>query len=170
MFYIYIILIIKILIIIFIFFIFFFFKQKTAYEITVRDWSSDVCSSDLVSGCGTSFGCWPQAPGGRGGGTGSRQTGCVPPPPGRDGPRQARRGGCPKQTGGRDASTRVLRWLWAHTTSAPSSGRGIRMWGWDGEGPARRAACRSLGGWCWCRSRRREAAVVPAGDDGRARP
>src|SRR6187431_2358390 len=28
-------------------FVFFFFKQKTAYEITVRDWSSDVCSSDL---------------------------------------------------------------------------------------------------------------------------
>src|SRR6187431_3541924 len=28
---------------------FFFFKQKTAYEITVRDWSSDVCSSDLES-------------------------------------------------------------------------------------------------------------------------
>src|SRR5213075_3546102 len=28
-------------------FIFFFFKQKTAYEITRRDWSSDVCSSDL---------------------------------------------------------------------------------------------------------------------------
>src|SRR5213075_3552737 len=26
---------------------FFFFKQKTAYEITRRDWSSDVCSSDL---------------------------------------------------------------------------------------------------------------------------
>src|SRR6187431_1364633 len=26
---------------------FFCFKQKTAYEITVRDWSSDVCSSDL---------------------------------------------------------------------------------------------------------------------------
>src|SRR5213075_899815 len=24
-----------------------FFKQKTAYEITRRDWSSDVCSSDL---------------------------------------------------------------------------------------------------------------------------
>src|SRR5881227_4236873 len=31
----------------FVFFCFFFFKQKTAYEITVRDWSSDVCSSDL---------------------------------------------------------------------------------------------------------------------------
>src|ERR1043165_5709835 len=28
-------------------FIFFFFKQKTAYEIRPRDWSSDVCSSDL---------------------------------------------------------------------------------------------------------------------------
>src|SRR5213594_3819927 len=28
--------------------LFFFFKQKTAYEISVRDWSSDVCSSDLV--------------------------------------------------------------------------------------------------------------------------
>src|SRR5213079_2683564 len=26
---------------------FFFFKQKTAYEITTGDWSSDVCSSDL---------------------------------------------------------------------------------------------------------------------------
>src|SRR6059036_4237131 len=26
---------------------FFFFKQKTAYEITYGDWSSDVCSSDL---------------------------------------------------------------------------------------------------------------------------
>src|SRR5213083_3446904 len=28
-------------------FFFFFFKQKTAYEITASDWSSDVCSSDL---------------------------------------------------------------------------------------------------------------------------
>ena len=27
----------------------FFFKQKTAYEIVSRDWSSDVCSSDLIS-------------------------------------------------------------------------------------------------------------------------
>src|SRR3546814_6705395 len=30
----------------------FFFKQKTAYEIRIRDWSSDVCSSDLL---------WPNA-------------------------------------------------------------------------------------------------------------
>src|SRR5213083_3197507 len=29
---------------------FFFFKQKTAYEITASDWSSDVCSSDLDEG------------------------------------------------------------------------------------------------------------------------
>src|SRR3546814_3317821 len=34
---------------------FFFFKQKTAYEMRISDWSSDVCSSDLQdqrSGCG----------------------------------------------------------------------------------------------------------------------
>src|SRR5213080_201288 len=30
------------------FFFFFFFKQKTAYEIPLCDWSSDVCSSDLL--------------------------------------------------------------------------------------------------------------------------
>src|SRR3546814_5103927 len=29
--------------------LFFFFKQKTAYELRISDWSSDVCSSDL--GC-----------------------------------------------------------------------------------------------------------------------
>src|SRR3546814_10894146 len=28
--------------------IFFFFKQKTAYEVRISDWSSDVCSSDLA--------------------------------------------------------------------------------------------------------------------------
>src|SRR3546814_17106191 len=28
--------------------VFFFFKQKTAYEVHISDWSSDVCSSDLV--------------------------------------------------------------------------------------------------------------------------
>src|SRR3546814_9405623 len=30
-------------------FFFFFFKQKTAYEMRISDWSSDVCSSDLSS-------------------------------------------------------------------------------------------------------------------------
>src|SRR3546814_6467833 len=29
--------------------IFFFFKQKTAYEMRISDWSSDVCSSDLAN-------------------------------------------------------------------------------------------------------------------------
>src|SRR3546814_3417211 len=29
---------------------FFFFKQKTAYEMRISDWSSDVCSSDLATG------------------------------------------------------------------------------------------------------------------------
>src|SRR3546814_9200521 len=29
---------------------FFFFKQKTAYEMRISDWSSDVCSSDLQTG------------------------------------------------------------------------------------------------------------------------
>src|SRR3546814_6149059 len=29
------------------FLLFFFFKQKTAYELRISDWSSDVCSSDL---------------------------------------------------------------------------------------------------------------------------
>src|SRR3546814_6459438 len=27
----------------------FFFKQKTAYEMRISDWSSDVCSSDLIA-------------------------------------------------------------------------------------------------------------------------
>src|SRR3546814_2113898 len=41
---------------------FFFFKQKTAYEMRISDWSSDVCSSDLpstkvmwISSCGVSL-------------------------------------------------------------------------------------------------------------------
>src|SRR3546814_8117109 len=29
----------------------FFFKQKTAYEMRISDWSSDVCSSDLPTTC-----------------------------------------------------------------------------------------------------------------------
>src|SRR3546814_1693617 len=28
--------------------VFFFFKQKTAYDVRISDWSSDVCSSDLA--------------------------------------------------------------------------------------------------------------------------
>src|SRR3546814_20307007 len=32
-------------------FLFCFFKQKTAYEMRISDWSSDVCSSDLLAAC-----------------------------------------------------------------------------------------------------------------------
>src|SRR3546814_4856572 len=38
----------------YILYFFFFFKQKTAYEMRISDWSSDVCSSDLKSGLGNS--------------------------------------------------------------------------------------------------------------------
>src|SRR3546814_13852184 len=31
----------------------FFFKQKTAYELRISDWSSDVCSSDLATSIGS---------------------------------------------------------------------------------------------------------------------
>src|SRR3546814_8951805 len=34
---------------------FFFFKQKTAYELRISDWSSDVCSSDLYLTAATYF-------------------------------------------------------------------------------------------------------------------
>ena len=34
---------------------FFFFKHKTAYDIEVCDWSSDVCSSDLFSRADTHY-------------------------------------------------------------------------------------------------------------------
>src|SRR3546814_9966466 len=48
--------------------VFFFFKQKTAYEMRISDWSSDVCSSDLPAqarraesplGPVLSAECWP---------------------------------------------------------------------------------------------------------------
>src|SRR3546814_7517005 len=35
--------------------LFFFFKQKTAYEMRISDWSSDVCSSDLTIGLNAAF-------------------------------------------------------------------------------------------------------------------
>src|SRR3546814_9520836 len=35
--------------VLFFIFFFFFFKQKTAYEMRISDWSSDVCSSDLFA-------------------------------------------------------------------------------------------------------------------------
>ena len=47
------VLIVYLVLYLFIYFVF-FFKQKTAYEIVSRDWSSDVCSSDLFG----LFHCW----------------------------------------------------------------------------------------------------------------
>src|SRR3546814_12817141 len=44
--------------------LFFFFKQKTAYEMRISDWSSDVCSSDLLRISGGHF--FPQVPEQRG--------------------------------------------------------------------------------------------------------
>src|SRR3546814_5446416 len=38
-------------------FMFFFFKQKTAYEMRISDWSSDVCSSDLTMNATCSMFC-----------------------------------------------------------------------------------------------------------------
>src|SRR3546814_5537012 len=75
--------------------IFFFYKQKTAYERRISDWSSDVCSSDLVvdssavvSAIGTSWNQDPSLPGCR-----PMRTNCalmystVFSPPGVPGPR-----------------------------------------------------------------------------------
>src|SRR3546814_1340633 len=47
-------------------FLFFFFKQKTAYEMRISDWSSDVCSSDLPTSkspawCANTSICAPKA-------------------------------------------------------------------------------------------------------------
>src|SRR3546814_10247110 len=41
---------------------FFFFKQKTAYEMRISDWSSDVCSSDLNAPIGSQIVPYPESP------------------------------------------------------------------------------------------------------------
>src|SRR3546814_3665912 len=41
---------------------FFFFKQKTAYEMRISDWSSDVCSSDLCAASPARAGSHPATP------------------------------------------------------------------------------------------------------------
>src|SRR3546814_7874505 len=40
---------------------FFFFKQKTAYEMRISDWSSDVCSSDLFHAVLLTLRAWGEA-------------------------------------------------------------------------------------------------------------
>src|SRR3546814_2988191 len=44
---------------------FFFFKQKTAYDMRISDWSSDVCSSDLPRRTGTPVRAGPWGRGAR---------------------------------------------------------------------------------------------------------
>src|SRR3546814_7062189 len=47
------------------FFMFFFFKQKTAYEMRISDWSSDVCSSDLITVADRIYYTWRELNGSR---------------------------------------------------------------------------------------------------------
>src|SRR3546814_8170521 len=44
-----------------VYFCVFFFKQKTAYEMRISDWSSDVCSSDLMADVGAQHAIIPDA-------------------------------------------------------------------------------------------------------------
>src|SRR3546814_1971359 len=75
---------------------FFFFKQKTAYEMRISDWSSDVCSSDLcIHG-------WRNAQSG-----GSAACHRCARPPGQHEQRKPGRGGDPVSLGGRSEERRV---------------------------------------------------------------
>src|SRR3546814_2517557 len=58
-------------------FFFFFFKQKTAYELRISDWSSDVCSSDLayVSAMAKMLEGWVEGRLGRAGGVSAVEAG-----------------------------------------------------------------------------------------------
>src|SRR3546814_17943114 len=63
---------------------FFFFKQKTAYEMRISDWSSDVCSSDLTSKRSNRTRHWQRTGQCRSTSTnsaGSLWNGCCPPLP-----------------------------------------------------------------------------------------
>src|SRR3546814_1739259 len=74
---------------------FFFYKQKTAYVMRISDWSSDVCSSDLVLGRDAGLGgghplAFPVSPDIHGSGSigsplwrsSTYSSGSPPPPPG----------------------------------------------------------------------------------------
>src|SRR3546814_2706692 len=56
----------------------FFFKQKTAYEMRISDWSSDVCSSDLLAGGGGGRRGTGRGEGGRSGDLAGGRTRCHP--------------------------------------------------------------------------------------------
>src|SRR3546814_569834 len=55
-FFLYIMIVIWLCILLLFVFVVFFFKQKTAYEMRISDWSSDVCSSDLAFGAAIFYG------------------------------------------------------------------------------------------------------------------
>src|SRR3546814_7950359 len=76
---------------------FFFFKQKTAYEMRISDWSSDVCSSDLLSTPWTpdneerpcNIRAMAKTPSKRGSGRGKTGAGDGKPATKRDGPKKS---------------------------------------------------------------------------------
>src|SRR3546814_1714325 len=122
-------------------FYFFFFKQKTAYEMRISDWSSDVCSSDLLTEARTA--ARPQGPQ-------ARRAGPPRPRPRRTedrGPSQGRR--THRRTQSHRAATQVRRARsrgLANTRPAttPPPPRHLRHIGWRLSVPRRR----------WTRQRR----------------
>src|SRR6058998_803619 len=64
------------------FVVFFFFKQKTAYEMVMSDWSSDVCSSDLGDGRADGSAAMRDILGGKGAGLAEMANLRLPVPPG----------------------------------------------------------------------------------------
>src|SRR3546814_2592147 len=105
-------------------FLFFFFKQKTAYEVRISDWSSDVCSSDLEHGDG-------------GGRHGRQANG-----------RHHRGGECERACGGQDPGLHgghsLSCWSWGAGKRAMSSAAQARPDSW------RNRAAKSAGPW-WLR-------------------
>src|SRR3546814_1772149 len=104
---------------------FFFFKQKTAYEMRISDWSSDVCSSDLARARRVRDRlAGRRARRGRTLGAGGR--GRVDPrqsrPP--DSPDHASRASYPRRAGGRCAVVARYRAPGARSVAAPARARG----------------------------------------------
>src|SRR3546814_2504496 len=93
---------------------FFFFKQKTAYEMRISDWSSDVCSSDLLRAPGSRadhrLAAQPRRPWSFWGlpGAAGRSRPHLPAAPGARAPHRLRREDQPRAGGQRPAQRRGL--------------------------------------------------------------